>query len=226
MDRDTVAKMAQNCNMKKESAQLAQEQSTHLYLCLLINDLTIRYGPVIRFASVVNVLDQAFDVVIPEFGIEKRVHADQMPLENIVYEEHNSSLQLYWSERDVISYLAERDDDEHLNKVKKFGDHYAQAEIESSGKIDEEKNVPKDEAEASEESVAKDKKFSITDSIQQSKSVAQDAPVFKGLRTSSDGKHHIQEIKELMTVPVIVTADIEKSPPVIKVYAVNPYAKK
>lgn len=66
---------------KKESAKLAQEQSTHLFLCVLISDLTQRYGPVIRPATVVNVLDAAFDVLVPEFGIEKRVHVDQMPID-------------------------------------------------------------------------------------------------------------------------------------------------
>jgi protein SSD1 len=30
---------------------------------------------------VVNVLDAAFDVYLPELGIEKRVHIDQMPIE-------------------------------------------------------------------------------------------------------------------------------------------------
>lgn len=98
MDRDSVAKVAQQCNMyvkqvkfmryvlmfcysKKESALLAQEQSAHLFLCLLISDLTQRYGPVIRQAKVVNVLEAAFDVFVSEFGIEKRVHIDQMPID-------------------------------------------------------------------------------------------------------------------------------------------------
>ena len=60
---------------------LAQEQSAHLFLCVLISDLTHRYGPVIRQAKVINVLDAAFDVLVPEFGIEKRVHVDQMPID-------------------------------------------------------------------------------------------------------------------------------------------------
>ena len=30
---------------------------------------------------VINVLDAAFDVLVPEFGIEKRVHVDQMPID-------------------------------------------------------------------------------------------------------------------------------------------------
>lgn len=62
-------------------AKLAQEQSAHLYLCLMISDLTQRYGPVVRQAKVVGVLDAAFDVIVPEFGIEKRVHIDQIPIE-------------------------------------------------------------------------------------------------------------------------------------------------
>lgn len=62
-------------------ARLAQDQSAHLYLCLLISDLTQRYGPVIRQATVVGVLDAAFDVVVPEFSIEKRVHIDQIPID-------------------------------------------------------------------------------------------------------------------------------------------------
>lgn len=48
---------------------------------MLISDLTVRYGPVIRQAKVVGVLDAAFDVLVPEFGIEKRVHVDQMPID-------------------------------------------------------------------------------------------------------------------------------------------------
>jgi protein SSD1 len=99
MDRDAVAKVTQQCNMyvslacnrcirfvdlgnsKRDSAILAREQSAHLFLCVLISDLTSRYGPVVRQAKVIGVLDAAFDVLIPEFGIEKRVHVDQMPID-------------------------------------------------------------------------------------------------------------------------------------------------
>lgn len=66
---------------KRDSAQLAQEQSNHLFLCVLVADLTQRYGPVVRQAKVVGVLEAAFDVLVPEFGIEKRVHVDQMPID-------------------------------------------------------------------------------------------------------------------------------------------------
>lgn len=79
LDAEAVSKVAQQCNIKKDAARTAQEQSAHLFLCVLISDLTKRYGPVIRPAKVIGVLDQAFDVLVSEFGIEKRVHVDQMP---------------------------------------------------------------------------------------------------------------------------------------------------
>lgn len=64
MDRDQVAKCAQHCNAKRDAAKIAQEQSQHLYLCFLIHDLTTKFGPVIRDAQIVGVLDSAFDVVV------------------------------------------------------------------------------------------------------------------------------------------------------------------
>lgn len=45
-------------------AKLAEEQSVHLHLCMLIHDLTEKHGPVVREARVIGVLDAAFDVVV------------------------------------------------------------------------------------------------------------------------------------------------------------------
>jgi len=78
MDTEGVSQVAQQCNAKKDASKLAQEQSQHLYLCVLIANLTQQYGPVRRNAKVIGVLDEAFDVLVPDFGIEKRVHIDQV----------------------------------------------------------------------------------------------------------------------------------------------------
>ncbi|KAI0053558.1 RNB-domain-containing protein [Auriscalpium vulgare] len=227
MDRDAVAKVTQQCNIKRDSAQLAQEQSTHLYLCVLISDLTSRYGPVIRQATVVGVLDAAFDVLVPEFGIEKRVHVDQMPIDNHVFDEHSHSLEIYWSDRDVITWLAENSDDEHLKKVKQNAEQHAvKMEVASRSLHDEKALFDEDDNDDDEIVLGRDSKGADDDdgsSTQRLRSKAKVPPQFEGLRTTPSG-HKIQQIKELMTVPVIVTADLTKSPPVIKVYSVNPYA--
>lgn len=228
MDRDAVAKVAQQCNIKRDSAILAQEQSAHLFLCVLISDLAQRYGPVIRQAKVVGVLDAAFDVLVPEFGIEKRVHVDQMPIDNHVYDEHEHKLQIYWSDRDVITWLAENSDDEHLKKVKQNAEQHAlKMEVASRSVNDEKALFDEDDAEDDEivlgrsEKVLEDRETSKQRLLSQAKV----KPEFEGLKVMSAG-HKVQEIRELMTVPVIVTADLTKSPPVIKVYSVNPYAEQ
>ncbi|KAK0191056.1 SSD1 protein [Armillaria mellea] len=226
MDRDAVAKVAQQCNIKRDSAILAQEQSAHLFLCVLISDLTQRYGPVVRQAKVVGVLDAAFDVLVPEFGIEKRVHVDQMPIDNHVYEEHTHTLQIYWSNKDVISWLAENSDDEHLKKVKQNAEQHALKMEVASRSVHDEKALF-DEDEADDDEIVLGRAEAMADENETSKqrllSIAKMKPEFEGLRTTPAG-HLIQDIRELMTVPVIVTADLTKSPPVIKVYSVNPYA--
>ncbi|PCH41040.1 RNB-domain-containing protein [Wolfiporia cocos MD-104 SS10] len=228
MDRDAVAKVAQQCNIKRDSAKLAQEQSTHLYLCILISDLTQRYGPVIREARVVGVLDAAFDVLVPEFGIEKRVHVDQMPIDNHVYDEHTHTLQIYWSNRDVISWLAENSDDEHLKKVKQNAEQHAVKMEVASRSVHDEKALFDEDDDAEEDEIVlgrEEPKEEVETSKQRLISKNKAAPRFGGLRTTPSG-HKIQEIRELQTVPVIVTADLTKSPPVIKVYSVNPYAER
>lgn len=45
-------------------SKLAEQQSVHLHLCMLIHDLTEKYGPVIRQGKVTGVLDSAFDLVV------------------------------------------------------------------------------------------------------------------------------------------------------------------
>ncbi|KXN89637.1 DIS3-like exonuclease 2 [Leucoagaricus sp. SymC.cos] len=202
MDRDAVAKVAQQCNIKRDSAILAQEQSAHLFLCVLISDLTHRYGPVIRQAKVINVLDSAFDVLVPEFGIEKRVHVDQMPID--------------------ASFFISPNDDEHLKKVKQNAEQHAlKMEVASRSVHDENALFDNDDDEIV---LGRDTdEVAPETSKQRLLSVAKVKPEFEGLRVTPAG-HKIQDIRELMTVPVIITADLTKSPPVIKVYSVNPYA--
>ncbi len=92
-------------NSKRDSAILAREQSAHLFLCVLISDLTSRYGPVIRQAKVIGVLDAAFDVFIPEFGIEKRVHVDQMPIDVCFFLFYSSDAHRSWPLMPIESCL-------------------------------------------------------------------------------------------------------------------------
>jgi len=130
------------------------------------------------------------DVAQPEFGIEKRVHVDKMPVHNTVFDEHQDILSLYWTSQDVLSFVAETTDEPHLLKIKALGAGDARL-LSGDGS---------------------------TLSKQSRKSAARSALKFDGLR-STPGGHKVQDIKELMALPVIVMSDITKSPPVLVVYA-------
>src|SRR6202045_3824944 len=71
--------------------------------------------------------------------------------QNQVHDEHSRALQIYWSNRDVISWLAENSDDEHLKKVKQNAEQHAlKMEVASRSVHDESALFDEDEAEEDE----------------------------------------------------------------------------
>ncbi len=96
-DAESLAKTAEQCNTKKDSAQSAQEQSVHIESCRIMdkkrNDLG---GDLISEGIVICVYESAFDVLIPEYGFEKRVHCDQLPLKKAEFRKNERVLELYW----------------------------------------------------------------------------------------------------------------------------------
>ncbi|KAL7275202.1 Translational repressor [Rhizina undulata] len=96
-DIDTLTKTAEQCNVKKDSAKNAQEQSIHISLCRAVDKRRQdNGGELICEAIVINVYESAFDVLIPEYGFEKRVHCDQLPLKKAEFDKTNRVLELYW----------------------------------------------------------------------------------------------------------------------------------
>lgn len=254
VDREGMAKIAQQCNVKRDSAKAAQEASQHLYLCLLIHDLTVRYGPVVREATVVGVLDAAFDIVVPEFGIEKRVHVDQMPVQHHTHHEHDNSLSVYWKQGvDTIAWLAETSDDAHVKSLHQAaqsaasragkeesaasadGDETAQTQRDDSALFeDDDDDEDEDGAAGFARAQAKGNggsrnAVSASESAQHAKSKAMVSGshklTFEGLSEPGAGQHKVQTIRVLQNVPVVISATVgSKSPPVLTVFAVNPYA--
>jgi len=96
-DIESLTKTAEQCNNKKDSAQSAQEQSVHIESCRIMDkkreDLG---GDLISEGIVICVYESAFDVLIPEYGFEKRVHCDQLPLKKAEFRKDERVLELYW----------------------------------------------------------------------------------------------------------------------------------
>lgn len=96
-DVDNLTKTAEACNTKKDSAQSAQEQSVHIESCRIMDKKLIELGSdFISEGIVICVYESAFDVLIPEYGFEKRVHCDQLPLKKAEFRKNERVLELYW----------------------------------------------------------------------------------------------------------------------------------
>ncbi|KAH9843419.1 RNB protein [Teratosphaeria destructans] len=96
-DVESLAKTAEICNTKKDSAHAAQEQSVHIESCRAMNKRSDEQGgDLISVGIVVCVYESAFDVLIPEYGFEKRVHCDQLPLKKAEFNRETRLLELYW----------------------------------------------------------------------------------------------------------------------------------
>lgn len=102
-DIDSLVKTTEQCNTKKDSAQNAQEQSVHIESCRVMDKKrTEAGGELISEGIVICVYESAFDVLIPEYGFEKRVHCDQLPLKKAEFRKEKRVLELYW-EKGVTS---------------------------------------------------------------------------------------------------------------------------
>ncbi|KAL8766563.1 MAG: hypothetical protein Q9209_006706 [Squamulea sp. 1 TL-2023] len=102
-DIEALQKTAEACNTKKDSAQSAQEQSVHIESCRVMDKKRTELGgDFISEGIVICVYESAFDVLIPEYGFEKRVHCDQLPLKKAEFRKNERVLELYW-EKGVLS---------------------------------------------------------------------------------------------------------------------------
>lgn len=96
-DVDGLAKTAESSNTKKDSAHSAQEQSVHIEACRRMDKKRQEHGEdLISEGIILCVYESAFDVLIPEYGFEKRVHCDQLPLKKAEFDKNKRLLELYW----------------------------------------------------------------------------------------------------------------------------------
>ncbi|ODV85497.1 hypothetical protein CANARDRAFT_198387 [[Candida] arabinofermentans NRRL YB-2248] len=114
-DIDSLKMNSDYCNFKKDCAKAAQEQAIHLLLCQTINEMSEETGQILTMGTVIQVYESSFDVLLPEFGIEKRVHGDQLPLRKAEFDKYERVLELYWEPGlDSATYIPE-DENEPLS---------------------------------------------------------------------------------------------------------------
>ncbi|SGZ46946.1 CIC11C00000001898 [Sungouiella intermedia] len=232
-DLDALKAIADYCNFKKDCAANAQEQAIHLLLSQTINEMSEHAGQLLVMGTVVQVYESSFDVFIPEFGIEKRVHGDQLPLVKAEFDKTNRILELYWEKGvDSATYIPP-DERSSLSYRSSIKNKYRTSASEAA-KI-QSKNMAQKETIATESILSKLAELDIN----APKVVAPVAKMWPSVRpgilqglapylqdaiTRVEGNSYIQEIREFKPVAVLLRAEIGMALPCLTVRILNPFA--
>ncbi|RCI06569.1 hypothetical protein CU098_013421 [Rhizopus stolonifer] len=99
---DTIQKLAQHCNVKKEASIDVNHQGKLLSLALYLDSKPARMYE----ARVIAVMENSFDVSLPEFGLERRIHLASLPISDHEYDSERRILKIDWkASRQTIQAL-------------------------------------------------------------------------------------------------------------------------
>ncbi|ORZ05863.1 hypothetical protein BCR41DRAFT_172371, partial [Lobosporangium transversale] len=229
LTKELCQKNANHCNIKKDAAKLAQEQSSHVYLSVLLKNMTEANGMVIRDAVIVQVLDAAFDVLVPEYGLEKRIHIDQLPLERHTWNSNTETLRLYWTKEAFKAPLSEEENvddsndekNNHLSSLPHPHDHEDMDHPDvATNAYDDERGLFDDESDYEDEDV--DDFEIVGTKCNGAHAIEEDQS--EDSNGEDDEAQRLTRIQIFGHIKVLITANTTVSPPMIKLMAINPYA--
>ena len=238
-DVESLNKTADSCNTKKDSAQSAQEQSVHIESCRVMDKKrTDLRSDLISEGIVICVYESAFDVLIPEYGFEKRVHCDQLPLKKAEFRKDERVLELYW-EKGIpsSSYIPEderkpRWGPKSGGRISGNGSQNPQQSSDAQPKQTETGTMSTDDVDAlfdEDDNVSEITERTAGVSLsghEQAPTESSNGPSKGTESTSTDkekylkmfslreeGGESIQDVTEMTRIPVILKTDLTKSPP-------------
>ncbi|KAI9486448.1 MAG: hypothetical protein EXX96DRAFT_473668 [Benjaminiella poitrasii] len=196
--KNAVQKAAGHCNERKEAAKNAQDMNIQLYLAHYLHMLEVETEkPIVCTAIVTQVLKDAFDILVPEYGLEKRIHVDSLPIEKFVVDAQKNHLFIYWKEGVEANW--EWDENRRLDE----------SYIEPSGKLLDHETVSDIIEVDNDESVASKKSVKVPDELLSDNLI--------------DDETKMQRFEPLSKLTVRIQVNVDRSPPVINIYPVNPF---
>ncbi|KAG8581681.1 hypothetical protein GDO81_007753 [Engystomops pustulosus] len=107
LPQEAIQKQADHCNDRKTASKRVQELSAELFFSVFVKEC----GPLESEAMVMGVLNEAFDVLVLRFGVQKRIYCNALPLLGSHFQQvgKKPELTLVWS--------PEREGDEPVQQV-------------------------------------------------------------------------------------------------------------
>ncbi|XP_021053746.1 DIS3-like exonuclease 2 isoform X1 [Mus pahari] len=99
VEPDTLQKQADHCNDRRMASKRVQELSIGLFFAVLVKES----GPLESEAMVMGVLNQAFDVLVLRFGVQKRIYCNALALRSYSFQKvgKKPELTLLWEPDDL-----------------------------------------------------------------------------------------------------------------------------
>lgn len=228
---DTIQKLAQHCNVKKEASLEANHQGKLLSLALYLvskqqpqtpeSTPTTVYGE----ARVIAVMEDWFDVSLPEFGLERRVHLANLPLWRHQYDPKERALTMYWKEGVLPSTGQQQQwslSDDEYEEEELLSTYPEISRSSASLEANDEMNTKQFEEIASAATRA-----GIIGGDTAKKSKSKRASIISSRLSASTGyssEQSSQTIKAMDKIRIMVTIEMVRTPPLIRLFAANPYA--
>ncbi|CAO3653271.1 unnamed protein product [Cunninghamella echinulata] len=195
-----VQAIALQCNRKKDHAKLAQEKSSQLYLSRYLYRLSQTDGPIIRSAIILQVGPDAFDLLVPEYGLESRIYVDAIPFESFVYHPQEPALYVYWKKDEIVNMETVSDirqqNKDRFNKDRNK-DNNNNDTIDNNNSNDNNNEASSTQA--------------LTDNLPKS---------------NLDQATRLQQFKTFERFNVLIQVNMDRTPPFINIYPVNPFYNK
>ncbi|XP_062438938.1 DIS3-like exonuclease 2 isoform X2 [Rhea pennata] len=80
MEKDAIQQQADHCNDRKMASKRVQELSADLFFAIFVREC----GPLESEAMVMGVLNEAFDVLVLKFGVQKRIYCNVITIFTLV----------------------------------------------------------------------------------------------------------------------------------------------
>ncbi|KAI8606219.1 RNB-domain-containing protein [Dissophora ornata] len=223
LTKESCQKSANHCNIKKDAAKLAQDQSSQVYLSVLLRNMTESEGMVVKDAIIVQVLDASFDVLVPEYGLEKRVYVDQLPLERHAWNGSSGTLKLYWTTEPFKTVIEEEAQETKADdKSRRLSTLSAARHVGAMDHPDDVTNAYEDERGLFDYESDDEDEDDVIRSKSNGAGADEDEDEDEG--EGEDEARRLTRIRTFGHVSVLVTADTTVSPPAIKVIAMNPFS--
>jgi protein SSD1 len=182
--KNDAQKAASHCNERKEGAKNSQDMNIQLYLSHYLHMVEEeKKEPILCTAIITQVLKDCFEILVPEYGLEKRIHMDALPIERFVHDPHKNALSAYWKEG-----------------------------VESNREWDLARKLDEDYVEPSGTQIH----------TKGGKS-AKDIPEELLNDNLIDKEKKSQRFEPFSKVTVRIQVNVDRSPPVVNIYPVNPF---